>query len=51
LAGLPRTLKETGVHRKALEEIAHKAIKDPALAFNPLPVTHADALKLLEKAY
>lgn len=48
---LPRTLKEAGVNRKALEEIAQKAIKDPALVFNPLPVTHADALKLLEKAY
>ena len=51
LAQLPRTLKEAGVKRNALEEIAQKAIKDPALVFNPLPVTHADALKLLEKAY
>ena len=51
LAQLPRTLQEAGVKRNALEEIAQKAIKDPALVFNPLPVTHADALKLLEKAY
>ena len=51
LAQLPRTLQEAGVKRNALEEIAQKAIKDPALVFNPLPVTHADALKLLAKAY
>jgi alcohol dehydrogenase len=48
---LARTLAEAGVAREAFEEIAQKALKDPALALNPLPVSHEDALKILNKAY
>ena len=36
---------------EALEEVAHKAIKDAALSFNPLPVGYEDALRLLKTAY
>jgi len=50
-AKLPRTLAEAGVEKKAFDEIAQKTVKDPALAFNPLPVGYEEALEILKKAY
>ena len=49
--GLPRTLAEAGVDKSAIDEIAQKAVKDPALALNPLPVAVEDALEILKRAY
>jgi alcohol dehydrogenase len=51
LTKLPRTLKEAGVKKDSLEEVAQKAIKDAAIHFNPVKVTYDDALGILEKAY
>jgi alcohol dehydrogenase len=48
---LPRTLAEAGVEKEAFDEIAHKAVKDPALALNPLPASYGDMLKILKKAH
>ena len=46
---LPRTLTEAGVGKEAIEEIAQKAVKDPALSFNPLSVAYEDILDILKK--
>jgi len=51
LTKLPRTLKEAGVKKDSLEEVAQKAIKDAAIRFNPVKVTYDDAFEILEKAY
>jgi alcohol dehydrogenase len=48
---LPRTLAETGVAKDAFDEIAQKAVKDPALSLNPLSVSYEDALAILRKAF
>jgi len=48
---LPRTLTEAGVGKDVFDEIAQKAVKDPALGFNPLPVSHEDALAILNNAF
>ena len=50
IAKLPRTLTEAGVEKEAFVEIAQKAVKDPALALNPLSVSYESALELLNKA-
>lgn len=47
---LARTLSEAGVPEDACDEIAQKAVKDPALALNPLPVSYEDAFEILSKA-
>jgi alcohol dehydrogenase len=47
---LPRTLSEAGVQKEAIEEIAQKAVKDPALGLNPLSVAYQDILDILNKA-
>ncbi|MEJ2168385.1 MAG: iron-containing alcohol dehydrogenase, partial [Desulfobacterales bacterium] len=47
---LARTLSEAGVPKDACDEIAQKAVKDPALALNPLPVSYEDAFDILNKA-
>jgi alcohol dehydrogenase len=49
-AKLARTLSEAGVPKDACDEIAQKAVKDPALALNPLPVSYEDALEILNQA-
>ena len=49
--GLPRTLTEAGVEKAALGEIAQKAVKDPALAFNPLSASFESVLEILNKAH
>ena len=52
LAGLPRTLSETGqVGRERLAAIARAAIDDGSLAFNPEEATEADCRRLLEAAF
>lgn len=48
---LPRTLTEAGIEQEALDEIARKAVKDPALSLNPLSVSYEDALEILKKAF
>ena len=47
---LPRTLTEVGVDQEAFDEIARKAVNDPALTLNPLSVSYEDALGILNKA-
>jgi alcohol dehydrogenase len=51
LTKLSRTLSESGVKANALEAVAQKAIKDPAVYFNPKKIAYEDALSLLEKAF
>jgi alcohol dehydrogenase len=51
-ARLPRTLSETGkVQRSQLPEIARLSLDDGALIMNPVDVTYADALQVLERAF
>lgn len=52
LAGLPRTLSETGkVARGDLARIADLCVDDGALAMNPKDVSRKEALSVLERAY
>lgn len=51
LCGLPLTLKEAGVPKNKLEEIAEAAINDGAHTFNPKELEFDDALALIKKAY
>jgi alcohol dehydrogenase len=52
LAGLPRTLAETGkVARTDLVRIADLCVDDGALAMNPKDVSRKEALAVLERAY
>jgi alcohol dehydrogenase class IV len=51
LTNLPRTLKEAGVKKDALQTVAQKSVKDVAAHFNPKKITYEDAFALLEKAY
>lgn len=51
LCKLPRTLKEAGVPKDKLEEIARAAINDGSLTFNPVEVDYEDAMLLLKEAY
>ncbi len=51
LCGLPMTLKEAGVEKSKLEEIAKTAINDGTMIYNPLEVSADEALAVLEKAY
>jgi len=51
LAGLPRTLREAGVKKGSLEEIARQGMEDPALTFNPVKLSYADALEIVNKAF
>ena len=51
LTGLPRTLKEAGIAREKLPEIAKTAINDGSAMFNPEELEYQDALNVLEKAY
>ena len=47
---LARTLTEAGAAQEAFPEIAQKAVKDPALALNPMAVSYQDALEILKNA-
>jgi len=51
MAKLPRTLSEAGVGKDRLEDIAQKALKDPALNFNPVAVSYDDFQDILQKAF
>ncbi len=51
LCKLPRTLKEAGVAREKLSDIARTALNDGASTYNVEEVEYEDALMLLEKAY
>ncbi len=48
---LPQTLKEAGVLRNKMEQIAETTIDDGALTFNPEAVEQIDALRVLISAY
>ncbi len=51
LCGLPMNLKDAGVPRNRLEQIAQAVMDDGALTFNPEAVNQADALRILKLAY
>jgi alcohol dehydrogenase len=51
ICGLPRTLKEAGVGRDKIEEIARLAINDGSAMMNPVELRVEDARHLLELAY
>ncbi|MEW5817718.1 MAG: iron-containing alcohol dehydrogenase [Spirochaetota bacterium] len=51
-AGLPRTLKESGLVRfDQLDEIAGQALNDASLVYNPVEMELDDALTVLKKAF
>ena len=50
MAELPRTLSEAGVKEDNLEDITQKALKDPALNFNPAAANDQDIRDILQKA-
>lgn len=51
LCTLPMTLKEAGVKRDQLRDVAATAINDGSLIYNPVGVNFDEALEILEKAY
>jgi alcohol dehydrogenase len=51
MAELPRTLSEAGVQEDNLEDITQKALKDPALNFNPVSASDQDIRDILRKAF
>jgi alcohol dehydrogenase len=51
LTKLPRTLKEAGISKEKIPEIAKLAIGDGSLTFNPVDMDYEDAIKVLNKAY
>ncbi|GAA5235157.1 iron-containing alcohol dehydrogenase family protein [Verticiella sediminum] len=52
MARVPRRLRDIGVPHAALDTIAHKAMHERGLHYNPRPVTgSSDVLALLEAAY
>ena len=51
LAGMPLTLKDCGVKRESLPDIARTALGDGALVFNPEESDYNEILGILRKAY
>jgi alcohol dehydrogenase len=51
MAELPRTLSEAGVGKDSLADIAQKALKDPALNFNPVAASYDDFMDILQSAF
>ncbi len=51
MCGLPRTLKEAGVPKNKLEDIARTAVNDGSLTFNPEELDINDAMNVLNEAY
>lgn len=51
LTKLPRTLKEAGVPKDKLKDIARTAINDGSVAYNPEEIEYSDALFVLKQAY
>jgi alcohol dehydrogenase len=50
-AGLPGRLREVGVERSSLAELAREAAEQWTAGFNPRPVGEGDLLQLYEQAY
>ncbi|MBU1670706.1 MAG: iron-containing alcohol dehydrogenase [Actinobacteria bacterium] len=48
---LPRTLREVGIPRESLEDLAGSAMQDRSFALNPGRTSLEEVLALLEKAY
>jgi alcohol dehydrogenase len=51
LTGLPTRLKDAGVPKEKLAEIAHAAINDGATTYNPEEITEKALLAVLKKAF
>lgn len=51
LTGMPLTLKDCGVKRESLPDIARTALGDGALVFNPEESDYEEILGILRKAY
>jgi alcohol dehydrogenase len=51
MAGLPRSLSGAGVQKDSLDEIAQKALNDPALNFNPVAVSDEEVRDILLRAF
>lgn len=51
MAGLPRSLSEAGVTEGHFEDIARKALKDPALNFNPVAADYDEIQAILQRAF
>jgi alcohol dehydrogenase len=51
LCGLPLNLRDAGVPKDKLEEIAKATLNDGAVVFNPGEISKEEALEVLEKAY
>ena len=51
MAGLPRTLSEAAVTRDNFEDIAQKALEDPALNFNPVAASYDEIQAILQNAF
>ena len=52
LCGMPRTLSETGrLSLEDLPEVARRSLDDGTIVMNPVDVTEADALAVLERAW
>lgn len=51
ICGLPLTLKEAGVEKKQLKQIAKVGINDGAVTYNPEELTFDEALAVLTEAY
>jgi alcohol dehydrogenase len=49
--GLPTTLREVGVPREALPELAELAAVEPAIFNNPRPATPEELLAMLEEVW
>jgi alcohol dehydrogenase class IV len=49
--GLPARLREAGVPREALAEVAEAALSDGSIVYNPRPADAASLAELLEAAW
>ena len=49
--GLPRRLRDAGVPREALGEVAEAALSDGSIVYNPRPADAASLTELLEAAW
>ena len=50
-SGLPTTLSAAGVQREQLAAIAHGALNDGALTYNPAEVNYQEAMGILERVF
>jgi alcohol dehydrogenase class IV len=49
--GLPQKLREVGVPREALAEVAEASLSDGSIVYNPRPADAASLTELLEAAW